>query len=170
MACNDVKYYPEKDADSYYARPRSESLNPSEPFSLSLSLSYPRTCREMLTCHFHWQSVTRAVQRGRGAPERAKKKEYLLHPFFVSICVSSLKINLRLVFLPFFSPPRLVPSSLDLICRCREIIITYNSEYEFINLQRTRYEGWEVILFSLLLFLSSFFVYIYIYFKIIELF
>lgn len=65
MACNDVKYYPEKDADSYYARPRSESLNPSESFSLSLSLSYPRTCRKMLTCHFHWQSVTRGSKGER---------------------------------------------------------------------------------------------------------
>ena len=28
MVCNDVKYWPEKDADSYYGRTRSEPLNP----------------------------------------------------------------------------------------------------------------------------------------------
>lgn len=93
MVCNDVKYYPEKDADSYYARPRSESFNPmtSLSFSLSLSLSL-RIPTPVGKC---WPVISianllRAVFKGRGAAERSsEKKEYLLLAisFFVSICV-----------------------------------------------------------------------------------
>ena len=79
MVCNGVKYYPEKDADSYYARPRSESFNPMTSPSLFL-FSYPHTCRKMLTCHFHCQSVTRGIQRERSSAERGLRKRGIYTP------------------------------------------------------------------------------------------
>ena len=48
MGCNDVKYFPEKDADSYYSRGHR-----TEPILLIRP-------RKMLTRQFHCQSVTNA--------------------------------------------------------------------------------------------------------------
>lgn len=145
MVCNDVKYYPEKDADSYYARPRSESFNPmtSLSFSLSLSLSL-RIPTPVGKC---WPVISianllRAVFKGRGAAERSsEKKEYLLLAisFFVSICVllPRDKPTPRSFFF-FFSS---FLSGLDLsMSLLREIInCTIGTRYEFINLR----QGWR---------------------------
>lgn len=135
MVCNGVKYYPEKDADSYYARPRSESFNPMTSPSLFL-FSYPHTCRKMLTCHFHCQSVTRGIQRERSSAERGLRKRGIYSspsPF----SSSSLEINLVFFSPSFFLSPFLSwfisMSLLPGIINC-----TIGARYEFINLR----QGW----------------------------
>lgn len=50
MVCNDVKYCPEKDADSYYSRAGSKPFNLKPPG--------PGAGKKMLTRQFHCQSVT----------------------------------------------------------------------------------------------------------------
>lgn len=68
MVCNDVKYCPEKDADSYYGRAGSEPFNLKPPG--------PGACKKMLTRQFHCQSVTR--------------ESIFAHAFFLSFFAFSL--------------------------------------------------------------------------------
>lgn len=59
MVCNDVKYCPEKDADSYYGRIKGALFNPvTSPPPNPRSGSIP--ARKTLTRRFHCQSVTDA--------------------------------------------------------------------------------------------------------------
>lgn len=154
MVCNGVKYYPEKDADSYYARPRSESFNPMTSPSLFL-FSYPHTCRKMLTCHFHCQSVTRGIQRERSSAERGLRKRGIYSspsPF----SSSSLEINL-VFFLSFFFPQSLplliyidVALARDHKLHNRGAIWIYKFATGMI-IRDDRTEGWESVSFFYIL-------------------
>jgi len=68
--CNDVKYCPEKDADSYYGRAGSEPFNLKPPG--------PDACKKMLPRQFHCQSVTVA------------KEYFRVRPFFLFFFAFSL--------------------------------------------------------------------------------
>lgn len=103
MVCNDVKYCPEKDADSYYGRPRREPFNPSTSFPSRASTP----ARKTLTRHSHCQSVTGApiprkeTPTGRGASIFAPFL-HLLSRFTPEISASSRPFPTRVAPLALF--------------------------------------------------------------------
>ena len=138
MVCNGVKYYPEKDADSYYARPRSESFNPMTSLSLSLSLSLfvSPHLSENADLSFPLPICYARYSKGEELSwEGSKKKGYYSSPSPFSS--SSLEINLVFFSPSFFLSPFLSwfisMSLLPGIINC-----TIGARYEFINLR----QGW----------------------------
>ena len=157
MVCNGVKYYPEKDADSYYARPRSESFNPMTSLSLSLSLSLfvSPHLSENADLSFPLPICYARYSKGEELSwEGSKKKGYLL--LAISFFVLLPRDKPRF-FLSFFFPQSLplliyidVALARDHKLHNRGAIWIYKFATGMI-IRDDRTEGWESVSFFYIL-------------------